>query len=317
MLYLRFILLVSWSVYLTSACLGLTHAEQEALELLNAPKTSDLTFLAHPKSSETVQLLRDIATGKVRKIESASFSDGLWARVVLLRFGDEFTMQDTVERYRKRFSDSGPDSTLVMAMEESKQPKLIPLLVSDFYKSESPAKIFKQGGWEGVSYSPVSVFSGIMIGRIIRKSDEFSPELKQWTWRMMSLLGRDPARFREVSKAWWTQNQALFAKEDYKGVQPIDFELPFSSSVQETSSDKASSAPLSIGERTPVQPSEPTAATPVPVDKSTASPMVMGETESAKQSQPFGFRIIPLAINVVVLLGVVMGAIYLIRRKSI
>lgn len=90
-------------------------------------RNSDLSSARGADSQQVVELLRNIATGKVTHIGTASFV-GVEARVALLRLGDDLTIQSTVDIYQEKFKTNGPDRGMESAMEWSKQPKIIPYL---------------------------------------------------------------------------------------------------------------------------------------------------------------------------------------------
>lgn len=207
---------------LTALGLAATDVEKHALAVLGGFRHSDLSPAQGADSQQVIALLRNIATGKITNIGTATFAGGIPARVVLLRLGDDFTIRDTVDIYKSEFPSRGPNDDMVSAIELSRQPKIIPYLTKDFDLQEDTALLGSTNGKEGVSYSPRSLFSGIVCGRIIRASDEFSPELKAWTWKMHGMLGHQREQCRETWRLWWKMNHKLFAEGRYSEVSPVE-----------------------------------------------------------------------------------------------
>ena len=131
------------------------------------------------------------------------------ARVALLNIGDDFTIKDTIRRYRRNYFDR---RNMAKVIESTTQPLLIPLLAEDLASSE-PANSLKREG--EVIVGPRSVTSSAVICKLLENIPNINLEVKKWARQTSP---RKPEELLEQVRIFWKENERAFMKEDYAAV---------------------------------------------------------------------------------------------------
>ncbi|MDQ3623583.1 MAG: hypothetical protein M3463_14010 [Verrucomicrobiota bacterium] len=203
-----------------------TPAEEIVCEITSmAGVNTDISNIPAAQRELVIAKLREIATKKGSVKIGTTLVHPMSADLVLLRLGDQFTIERMIEDYRAY--DSRTSWSYVTAeFESSRQPRLIPYLAEDFYSKEDPTKGITitpppDSGEFAVGAPARSIFSGVIVTRIIKKAPEFSPQMKAWAHQAFALRLETPERFRNLMRVWWEANKAAFAREDYQAVIPV------------------------------------------------------------------------------------------------
>jgi hypothetical protein len=168
---------------------------------------ADLSGINSANRSQVIAYARSIIDG------------GFGPRILLLRLGDEPTIQDTIERYRPYDTSDAKDMAFIIA--RSPQPLLVPWLASDLYLPDDqfPPHATHSGFCTEVSFGR-RWDSAVLIVEVLKDSSEFSPELRAWAtiFQRQRFAGKEV--FIEPLKRWWEQNADKFKNHDYESVKP-------------------------------------------------------------------------------------------------
>lgn len=290
-------LFILFSVAVKAASDGTSPSELKVRRLVADSITSDLSIIGSD-SNTVLPLLRDIATGKINHIGGASVSQDN-AQIVLIRLGDDQTIQQVVAQYQQY--DSRYSLAHIPDMFEwSNQPQIITYLASDFYLNEDATKSINQKEDPGFAVTaPVrSIYSAVISLEIIKRSPEFRPDMKAWAKDAYALRFKDPAKFRHLMQAWWQENKDAFRQKNYSAVQPLDI-----------NSFEAATAP------TPPPPSppevKPVPKPPEPVAQVTP-PAPMPEVQAAPETRIAWW----IYVTVVLSLGLIGSLWYFLKTKK-
>ena len=77
---------------------------------------------------------------------------------------------------------------------------------------------------------PASVEAALWVAGIVKNSQVFSNEAREWAGAMYEAMGyrdvpdypktRNAVHFRQIMREWWLENRAHFAAKDYAAVKP-------------------------------------------------------------------------------------------------
>lgn len=259
------LLFIFLSVAVKAAPDGGSPSELKVRKLVADSITSDLSIIG--SDGDTVlPLLRDIATGKINHIGGASVSQDN-AQIVLMRLGDDQTIQQVVAQYQQ-YNSSYVVGHIPDMLEWSHQPAAISYLASDFYLDEDAAQsINLKENWEVVGVPARSIYSGVIALEIIKRDPDFSSEMKAWAREAYALRLKDPAKFRRLMQAWWNKNKDAFSQRNYTAVQPIDISS-LTSSASAPSQSPPQEKPVSKPPE-PVAQVAPPPQTPKPIAEMT------------------------------------------------
>lgn len=196
----------------------LTPPEQAALRLLSDPRI-DMSPKEEVLRVEVIEILREIAKGDRRRIRGYGFSifDG---QLVLLRLGDDETIQTIIDQYRQNYETSLTAQTSQL-IESSAQPKLLPYLAEDFFLDEDVRReVVVMGAFDSIGFPVRSIFSGVLAGRIIAAAKGFTLEMKGWIQDLLQIRYRDRSAYRQTLRNWWRQNGDLVRQGRYGDVKP-------------------------------------------------------------------------------------------------
>lgn len=273
-----------------------TSIELKARTLIADSITSDLSIVGSDRAA-VIALLDEVATGKIDHIGVASAAQDN-AQIVLMRLGDDQTIQQVVAQYQQ-YNSSYVLSHIPDMLEWSKQPATITYLASDFYLNDDASQsINLKENWETVGVPARSIYSGVIALEIIKRAPEFSEEMKAWAKVAYALRLKDPSKFKRLMQAWWNENKNAFTQRNYSAVHPVDinsFEASAPASVQ----------PLPQEIKPTTKPPEPAVQIPiVPVP--------------APQVQPSMGLAIPAWIygSIVLSLVIIVGLWYFLRPKK-
>jgi hypothetical protein len=207
-----------WSLMIATTC-AIDQIDLKILDLTRSSIHSDLTDVSPAERTELLQRLRKIASGEVTHIGGQSPDSGAYpgqsnAQIVLMRMGDIPGIEQIIQRYRQYDAEVWDYPKY---FEWSKQPLLIPYLAEDLFLNDDPAHYIDTGD---VAVPNRSIYSGIVIVRIVRSSPVFSDELRLWAKRMYQVWVDDPARFRKTMRIWWNANAKTFQQQNYAAVAP-------------------------------------------------------------------------------------------------
>lgn len=182
-------------------------------------RTVNLQFINGQNRAAIITILRDIATQK-RKQFGAVLPDDLAAKIILLRLADPDTIERAVTEYHTAYGGRGGFNE-ADHLEWSAQAAILVRLSSDFFLEDGEAdKIRGTGDRIALSVPPLSIFSAFKSLRIITRSDQFSPEMRQWA-KNRELQGIAPyVNFRKEMRILWKQNEAAFKAGIYLAVKP-------------------------------------------------------------------------------------------------
>ena len=186
---------------------------------------ADLSLIPPEQKEAVVAKLREIARLNGDYKIGTTLVSARTADLLLLRLGDKVTIERMIRDYR-RYDSLGSWGYDTDSFEYSRQPLLIPYLAGDFDATEDVHKVLtikESPGDDGIVVgAPVrSIFSAILVTRIIRDSPVFGPEMKVWAKGAMELRSESPERFRILMRVWWEANKAAFVREDYWAVVPV------------------------------------------------------------------------------------------------
>lgn len=173
------------------------------------------------------------------------------ARVPLLKLGDKEVIGSGLEALRAENSRNSAVNQFGL----SGNHKIIPLLVDDLNKEESPQLIRT----EDLARLPVSLAAASAIKGIIQESPVFSAAVKDWA----KGLPRVSPGLRDGVRGWWNINKHAIEKEDYSSVipGPAVEQVPPGRVIPETSEpetpDAASSEAPQVSPVIPTTPPSP------------------------------------------------------------
>lgn len=226
--------------------------DEKAVELMSRSIKSDLSIVSPSERTAVVARVREVGFGKLRQIGTASV-DRIDAQIVLVRLGDTESIERLMQEYR-RYDSMYAWDTIPRIFQVSRQPSVIAYLAEDLSSKDDPNRNIVSNPPPdstefGVTATNRSVYSGVIITRVIEDSPEFSPALKKWAKDMYEVRLANPGNFRDSMRTWWEENRDAFRKGDYKSVVPLPPQTP---PVPSLSANAASPAP------------SPMAATPQP-----------------------------------------------------
>lgn len=242
----------------------------------------DISLIPPEQTENVAKRLREIAAKRGGSVLLGTVSiHTMEADLLLLRMGDNFTIERMIKDYRA-YNSRTSWSYVIDSFEYSRQPKIIPYLAEDFYLAEDPNKGIttkppRDSLEFAVSVPPRSIFSGVTVTRIIEKAPEFSPEMKAWAAQAYALRLKSPAHFRELMRVWWEANKTAFERGDYQAVIPVAEENPLQAATRSSIPEPNTPAPLPSPKATP-SPAPLMAQTPAARsgDSALAWPWVVG-----------------------------------------
>jgi hypothetical protein len=134
------------------------------------------------------------------------------ARVPLIKLGDEEVIRSCMEGLRTE--RPGARNRAVRQLGFSGNPEVIPMLINDLNKHESPAMI-RFGDTQIMM--PLSMAAASTIKAIILESSVFPQNVKEWAKGLPEVS----AGLREEVSAWWETNKAATERGDYQSVVPV------------------------------------------------------------------------------------------------
>lgn len=154
--------------------------------------------LQRPENSDVVRQLK----------ESAQDRRQTSARALLIRLGDEDTIQDCLNELK--VNKSGHRNPAVKQLSEGGNADIIPRLETILDKEESPEIVFS--GDTGIL--PVSMASASIIKAIILENPAFPNDVKVWAQN----LPKVSVGLRDGIRTWYHLNKSLLVAKDYKSV---------------------------------------------------------------------------------------------------